>query len=312
MHSNFHPRVASHKGNTKDFSCEMQADRAKLLNLMRMVPGIALLALLTSLGIRCSPACAYFLPQDIGEYITMRPDCETRNDYTNNSEFNFCATDVRNRCRCNRKINSQTVNVCNWLFHRKCLIKAPNYTKEFLPENPVYQMLCAIGNLVLKLKNVCVIILGVCLHALCCWENLSTLRFFCMSQCWSPGSPKSGSGPKALKTLFLEQVAGKKKPREQSKLQRRVSEDSYRFCRKPGISHQSAGRAPPPPTCFRVLLPSLPILTALSVHHSEKHHLEQNRLLLIGSERLGVYTHDFACCRHRNCYLVNSGRSSNF
>ena len=29
------------------------------------------------------------------------------------------------------------VCVCNWHVHRKYLTKAPNYTKEFLPENPV-------------------------------------------------------------------------------------------------------------------------------------------------------------------------------
>ena len=50
---------------------------------------------------------------------------EARNDYTNNSEtFLLC-----NRCACNWKINSQTIHVCNWRVHRKCLTKAPNYIK---------------------------------------------------------------------------------------------------------------------------------------------------------------------------------------
>ena len=46
----------------------------------------------------------------------------------------FCVTDV---CVCNWKINSQTINVCNWRVCRKYLVKAPNYTREFLPEHPV-------------------------------------------------------------------------------------------------------------------------------------------------------------------------------
>ena len=40
---------------------------------------------------------------------------EARNDYTNNLEtVPFC-----NRCVCNWKIHSQTVNVCNWYVHSK-------------------------------------------------------------------------------------------------------------------------------------------------------------------------------------------------
>ena len=58
---------------------------------------------------------------------------QARNDYTNNSETILSC----NRCACNRKINSQTISVCNWYIHRKYLIEAPNYTKEFLPESPV-------------------------------------------------------------------------------------------------------------------------------------------------------------------------------
>ena len=45
----------------------------------------------------------------------------------------FCVTDMR----ANWKINTQTINVCNWSVHRKYLVKAPDYTKEFLPESPV-------------------------------------------------------------------------------------------------------------------------------------------------------------------------------
>ena len=35
-----------------------------------------------------------------------------------------------NRCVCNWKMNSQTINVCNWRVHRKYPTKAPNYTKK--------------------------------------------------------------------------------------------------------------------------------------------------------------------------------------
>ena len=59
---------------------------------------------------------------------------EARNGYTNDSEtLRLC-----NRCVCNRKTNSQTINVvCNWHVHRKYAVEAPNYTKDFLPEGPV-------------------------------------------------------------------------------------------------------------------------------------------------------------------------------
>ena len=50
--------------------------------------------------------------------------------YTNNSETILLC----NRCACNWKTNSQTINACNWRVHRKHLMKAPNYTKEFLPD----------------------------------------------------------------------------------------------------------------------------------------------------------------------------------
>ena len=58
---------------------------------------------------------------------------EARNDYTNNSETILLC----NKCACNWKINSQTINVCNEHVHRKYLMKAPNYTNLFLPESPV-------------------------------------------------------------------------------------------------------------------------------------------------------------------------------
>ena len=47
----------------------------------------------------------------------------------------FCVTNVRSITN----INSQIINmcVCNWHLHRKYLMKAPNYTKEILPESPV-------------------------------------------------------------------------------------------------------------------------------------------------------------------------------
>ena len=40
----------------------------------------------------------------------------------------FCVTHVS---------NSETIDACNWRVHRKYLMKAPNYTKEFVPESPV-------------------------------------------------------------------------------------------------------------------------------------------------------------------------------
>ena len=58
---------------------------------------------------------------------------EARNRYTNNSETILLC----NTCVCNWKINSQTINVCRRRAHRKYLMKAPNYTNEFLPESPV-------------------------------------------------------------------------------------------------------------------------------------------------------------------------------
>ena len=58
---------------------------------------------------------------------------EAQNDYTTNSETILLC----NRCACNWKINSQTIYVCNWPVHRKYLMKALNYTKEFLSESPV-------------------------------------------------------------------------------------------------------------------------------------------------------------------------------
>ena len=45
--------------------------------------------------------------------------------------------DLCNRSARNWNINSLTINVCNWRVHRKYLMKAPNYTKEFLPESAV-------------------------------------------------------------------------------------------------------------------------------------------------------------------------------
>ena len=33
-------------------------------------------------------------------------------------------------CVCNRKINSQTINVCNWRVHRKQFVEAPNSEKK--------------------------------------------------------------------------------------------------------------------------------------------------------------------------------------
>ena len=35
------------------------------------------------------------------------------------------------------EINFQRIYLCNWHVHRKYLMKAPNYTKQFLPESPV-------------------------------------------------------------------------------------------------------------------------------------------------------------------------------
>ena len=70
--------------------------------------------------------CTRTLPESL--WVLWGP-----NDYTNNFKTILSC----NRCACNRKTNSQTINVCNWHVHRKHLMKAPNCTKEFLPENPV-------------------------------------------------------------------------------------------------------------------------------------------------------------------------------
>ena len=44
---------------------------------------------------------------------------------------------------CDWKINSQTINVCNWHFHRKCLIEAPGLHKIIPARKPcVTNVLC--------------------------------------------------------------------------------------------------------------------------------------------------------------------------
>ena len=59
---------------------------------------------------------------------------EAQNDYTNNSETIL----LRNKCVCVQlEFNCQTINLCNWRVHRKYLMKAPKYTKQFLPDSPV-------------------------------------------------------------------------------------------------------------------------------------------------------------------------------
>ena len=55
----------------------------------------------------------------------------------------FCVTDVR---VIGKLIPGQSM--CNWRVRTKYPIKAPNYTKEFLPESPVQQMSCVIGKLI--------------------------------------------------------------------------------------------------------------------------------------------------------------------
>ena len=58
---------------------------------------------------------------------TRAPDLLwARNDYTNNSE----TTLLCNRCVCNRKINSQAINVCNWRVHRKYLVQSAQLHKK--------------------------------------------------------------------------------------------------------------------------------------------------------------------------------------
>ena len=64
-----------------------------------------------------------------------------------------------NRCACNWRINSRQL-MCNWRIHRKYLMKAPNYTKELLPESPVTDVLCFWEIHSQIIKCVCVIILG--------------------------------------------------------------------------------------------------------------------------------------------------------
>ena len=64
----------------------------------------------------------------VGTYarrVTARIYYEARNDYTKKLDIILLC----NRCACNWKVHSQTINVCNWHVHRKYLMKAPNYTK---------------------------------------------------------------------------------------------------------------------------------------------------------------------------------------
>ena len=64
---------------------------------------------------------------------------EARNDYTNNSETVLLC----NKCVCNRKINSQTINVCNWHVRRKYLMEAPELHKIIPARMPcVTDVLC--------------------------------------------------------------------------------------------------------------------------------------------------------------------------
>ena len=69
----------------------------------------------------------------------------------------FCETDV---CACDWKMNSQTLNVCNWRFHRKQLMKGPELHKIIPARKPcVTDVLCnwAIDSQIIEM---CVIILG--------------------------------------------------------------------------------------------------------------------------------------------------------
>ena len=68
---------------------------------------------------------------------------EARNDYTNSSETIL----LSNKCVCNRNINSQTINVCSWRVHRKCLMEAPKSQKKTIPARKpsVTDVLCNWG-----------------------------------------------------------------------------------------------------------------------------------------------------------------------
>ena len=63
----------------------------------------------------------------------------------------FGVTDVR----AIGNFNSRTVDVCNQRVHRKYLMKAPDCTKEFLPESHVPDVLCN-WEINSKMEKVCV------------------------------------------------------------------------------------------------------------------------------------------------------------
>ena len=76
---------------------------------------------------------------------------EARNDYTNNSETVLLCK----RCARSWKVNSQTINVCNWHLHRQYLMKAPELHKRILARKPcVTDVLCD-WEIIPKQENVC-------------------------------------------------------------------------------------------------------------------------------------------------------------
>ena len=68
-----------------------------------------------------------------------QPYYEARNDYTNNPETIILC----HRCVCNGKINSQTINVCNWCPHRKVPSASAQLHKRIPARTPcVTDVLC--------------------------------------------------------------------------------------------------------------------------------------------------------------------------
>ena len=72
------------------------------------------------------------------EFFPLWTYYEARNDYTNNSE----AILLCNRCACNWKSNSQTINVCNWRVHRKTYLLSTLWRHRVTQKNSWQKALC--------------------------------------------------------------------------------------------------------------------------------------------------------------------------
>ena len=73
-------------------------------------------------------------------------------------------------CVCNRKSTSQTINVCNWPVHRKCVMEALELHKRTPARKPcVTDVLCNWEMNPQIIKYVCVLILGPTVYVCVRW-----------------------------------------------------------------------------------------------------------------------------------------------